>query len=358
VTSQVPRRSLTTGADGPRWLSFATGGLLLLGTLFALSAARAILVPLVVAVLLALVLQPPVRGLRRLGIPPGLGAGLIMILLLSFTGYAFYRLAEPARTLVSSAPDTVRQVEQKVRALRQPIQDVSEAAERLGDLATVAPEDQAPIIIKQQTLSDTILSQTGSLVIGIFMTFVLLFFLLSRGDRLLRKVMRMLRRYGINTANVLRSIESKLSGYLAMVALINSLFGAAIGTAMYLLGMPNPLLWAVLAALLSFVPYLGSVVGVGAVAMVGIVTFDDPTRALLPAAVYLSLDFLEANLFTPFVVGRRLALNPIAVLASVILWSWLWGPIGALLAVPLLVTGKIICDEIPALRPIADLISD
>jgi len=334
--------------------------LVLLGLVAAvhvLMIARVILVPVVIAVLLAFLFRPPIRGLRRAGVPAPLAALLVLATLLALLGGGVYRLAGPAGSWLTAAPTTLRQVEQRVRTLREPVEDIRAAAGKLESLAAGPGPHPEPVVVSDGSLADAVFSQTGTLLAGTAITFALLFFLLAAGDRLTARIAALLPDGGDGAALV-ADIEHKLSGYLVAVALINAALGASVGLAAYLLGLPNPLLWAVLAALLNFIPYLGPMLGIGILAMVGLVTFAEPARALLPALAYFGLDVIEAYVVTPLVLGRRLALNPIAVLLGVIGWGWVWGVPGALLAVPLLVTLKIVCEEVATLRPIADLLAD
>jgi len=155
---------------------------------------------------------------------------------------------------------------------------------------------------------------------------------------------------------MVREMEDDVSFYLLTISLINAGLGIAIGTAMYLLGMPNAVLWGVMAALFNFVPYLGALVGAGVVGLVALLTVEQPLAALLPPLVYLTLTSIEGYLVTPAMLARRLTLNPIAVFLSLILWTWVWGIGGALLAVPLLATFKICCDHIEPLKPIGTML--
>ena len=153
-------------------------------------------------------------------------------------------------------------------------------------------------------------------------------------------------------------IQQNISNYLFSVSLINLGLGVLVSGGLYLMGVPNPIMWGMLAAVLNFVPYFGPVAGVILLATIGLLTFDALWLGLLPAAWYLVLHLLEANLFTPVVLGRRLTLNPVIVFVSLIFWTWLWGVPGALLSVPILVTIKIICDRVPSLSAVSELVAN
>jgi predicted PurR-regulated permease PerM len=145
---------------------------------------------------------------------------------------------------------------------------------------------------------------------------------------------------------------------LFSICLINAFFGTAIGIAMYFLGLPNPLLWGVMAGLLHFIPFLGALVGISIVTLVAAITLDTVGAILLVPATYLGLNLLEEYVCIPLVIGRRLMLNPVVLFVWLIFWGWLWSVPGALMAVPLLAIVKIFCDHVKPLAAIAEFIGD
>jgi predicted PurR-regulated permease PerM len=150
--------------------------------------------------------------------------------------------------------------------------------------------------------------------------------------------------------------EHAISTYLFTVAIINCCLGTCVGLIMLFVGMPNPLMWGVMAALLNFIPYFGPLVGVGILAVAGLVQFDSWAHGILPSICYLCLHGVEANLITPTVLGHRLILNPVMVFISLMFWSWFWGVVGAFLTVPILMATKIVCDHVEGLAPIGELL--
>jgi predicted PurR-regulated permease PerM len=153
-----------------------------------------------------------------------------------------------------------------------------------------------------------------------------------------------------------RQIEHDVSAYLVAITMLNVVLGAAVAVGMYFFGLPNPILWGVLAGFLHFVPYLGAIVGITVVTTVALVTLDNMTTVALVPVTYLGLDLLAEYLVLPMVMGRRLTLNPVVILLWVIFWGWMWGIPGALLAVPLLAIVRIICDHIEPLAPVAEFL--
>jgi predicted PurR-regulated permease PerM len=187
---------------------------------------------------------------------------------------------------------------------------------------------------------------------------VLLFFLLSSPDGFLEKAVEIAPRLQDKKriVSAAREIETEVSTYLLTMTAINAVFGTLVGLAMWALGVPNAALWGVFAGLTNFIPYIGALAMTFVLAGVGVLSFDDPWQMFLPAGVFVVLNMLEANAATPFIMGRRLTLSPVAVFVWVILWSWLWGVPGGLIAVPMLSALKITFQHVPSLVPLARLL--
>jgi predicted PurR-regulated permease PerM len=190
-------------------------------------------------------------------------------------------------------------------------------------------------------------------------TLVLAFFLLATGDDLRHKLVRMIHSLTDKkrALRVLRDIENDVSRYLMTITAINAGFGFCVGLAMYLLGMPNPLLWGVAAALLNFIPYLGGLLGVIAAIAVSSVTFPGFAQAILPPIAYLALQFVESYLVTPTILGRRLELHIVPILVFLAFTTWMWGVVGAVIGVPLLVVIKVFSDNLTVLAPLSALLA-
>jgi predicted PurR-regulated permease PerM len=186
----------------------------------------------------------------------------------------------------------------------------------------------------------------------------MLFFLLASGDLFMRKLIRVLPRVEDRkrAVEIARQVEEEVGRYLGTVTMMNLGIGTAVWISMALLGMPNPLLWGVMVFVSNFVPYLGSILCYVVIAVVGFLTFDTLGRCLLPLGVYLLLNFAEAYVVTPLVLGRRLTLNPVVLFLSLTFWGFLWGIPGAVLAVPIMVVFKIFCDHIEPLAPIGEFL--
>jgi predicted PurR-regulated permease PerM len=214
--------------------------------------------------------------------------------------------------------------------------------------------------IKRPPLIGTILNQTLEAGAAIGVTIILLYFLLASGNLFLQKLVRVLPRFQDKriAVTIVRQIEKDISLYLLTVTMINAGLGVAVGTAMYGLGMPNPVLWGVMAGCFNFIPYLGAIASAIVLTLVASVTFDQLGHILLVPFVFVALNELEGMIITPAVVGKRLSLNPVAIFIWLLLWGWLWGIPGTLIAVPLLAVIKIICDNIAPLAPMGEFLGD
>lgn len=345
--------------------SVALTGLFVLASFYTLYFCRSLLLPLVMAALFSLLLAPVVRGLKRLRIPEPLGAGLVILALLAALGAGVYGLSGPASDWVQRAPQSLRSAQVKLRDLQRSLQRLgraTEQVEKLADATAVAPPRPVVAVAVQSTptLRERIFSRATDLATDAVVMFILLYFLLASGDLFLRKLIRVLPRLEDKrrAVDIARQVERDISAYLAAVTTINLALGAAVALAFYLEGLPNPLLWGAMVAVLNYVPYLGPIVDYSVFLMVGLLTFDGVWHILMPAATFLVLNVLEAYLLTPLILGRRLTLNPVMLFVGLTFWGWIWGIVGAILAVPILAVFKIFCDHIEPLAPIGEFLGD
>jgi predicted PurR-regulated permease PerM len=339
--------------------SLALTGTFLLLILYSLKLASAFLIPVVLAFLLNFLLASPIRWLSQFHVPAPLAAALVLLVLLGSLGFGIYKLATPAREWMAKLPETVRQVEHKLQNIKQSVREVSKASQAVDRLTHLGEgEKKQQVEVKKATIGETLLGPTQEFLVGAGLVFILLFFLLASGDLFLRKLVAVLPSFQDKkvAVEISRQIEQDISGYLFAITIINVCFGVAVGGCMYLLGLPNPLLWGVMAGLLHFIPFLGAIIGISIVTMVAVVTFDSLETIALVPATYLGLNLLEGYLILPLVMGHRLLLNPVVLFLWLIFWGWLWGVPGALMAVPLLAILKIICDHVEGLAPIAEFL--
>ncbi|HZD54064.1 MAG TPA: AI-2E family transporter [Woeseiaceae bacterium] len=339
---------------------FALKGLFALAIVYALHAWSAILQPVALAIFLTLILSPLVVALKRLRVPGPVGAALVVAGLTVGFAYGVYLLFDPASEWIRQAPHTLNRVERKLRGVKHSVQNVSKAAQSVEEIASVEAKKprRAPPAPPRPSLVNRIFTGAQSMLVSALVTVVLLYFLLASGDMFLRKCVRVAP--GLDqkkrVVRVARAMRSDMGRYLTTITCINLGLGAITGAAMYLLGMPNALLWGVMVALLNFLPYIGATISLTVLALVAFLSFDSPGRILAVLGVFLTLTTLEGQVLTPTLTGKRLALNPVVVFLSMLIWAWLWGPVGALLAVPILMSCKIVCDHFERLAPIGEFL--
>jgi predicted PurR-regulated permease PerM len=355
-----------TGAAiaSPTNRSAALTVLAVLAVLYTLFFARDFLLPITVAVLLNLLLSPVVRALARVRVPTPLGAAAVVLVLVGALGGAGYALADPVQSWVQQAPATLATAQRKVRGLLRPVQQAARTAERAAERATDeaaaagAPAPTPEVVVKGPSLASRAFGTTQRLLAGALEVIVLLYFLLAAGDLFLQKLVKVLPRPGAKATavEVAREVEGAVSQYLLATAALNVGEGLVVAGAMYLIGMPNPLLWGALVALLEFVPYLGAAALVVLLTVAGLTAFDGMGRALAAPATFLAINLVQANVVVPVLLARRLTLNPVAVFVGLAFWWFLWGVPGAFIAVPLLAAFKTVCDHVPALSAVGEFL--
>ena len=338
--------------------SIAITGLLVLAVLYTLYFAKAFLLPIVLAVLLDFLLSPVVRILKRAKIPEPAGAALVLLALLGAVGFAGYSLAGPAREWMARAPETLAKVQIGLRDLRKPVEQVTKTAEQVEAATEVAKTGPQEVVVRGPRLSERLFGTTQTLRTGALETLILLYFLLAAGDLFLQKLIKVLPllRDKKKAVAIARETEASISTYLFTVAMVNVVLGFAIALVMTLIGMPNALLWGALAAIAEFIPYVGATVLLGTLTLAGFATFGTMSHALLVPGAYLAVNLIQSQFVSPLILGRRLTLNPVAILVGLVFWWWLWGVGGAFIAVPLLATLKIFCDHIESLAPIGEFL--
>jgi predicted PurR-regulated permease PerM len=335
--------------------SIALVGIFILAVLYTIYLARAVLLPIILALLLTFLLRPLIRLLKKIKIPEVAGSSIIILVLIGMVGYGTEQLAPPADDWINRAPETLHSVEKKMRSLTSPVQKVTKTAEELQQMTASGDKEKSKVEIKEKPkLLDKLFEGVqGFFAIGAVMG-ILLFFLLASGDIFVEKISVMFPRKQDKKeiVSIVADIERSMSKYLLTVTVINITEGIVVGAVMYMLGMPNPVLWGVMATFLIFIPYLGPLTGIAVVGIVSLLTFDNVGKALLAPGLYFIVEALQGQIITPIVLGRKFELNPVIIFIWLIFWGWAWGIPGALIAVPLLTLFKILCDHVEALGPV------
>lgn len=366
-TRQTPRNGAATRPGGiggqltPQHLiAAATAGLLFLGVFYTLYFGSSFFLPIALTLLLNMVLSPVVRFLDGYGLPPSVGAAVVIMGVIAALAYGLYALAGPMERWITDLPQIIRTIDYKIDVLREPIETVRRAGDQVEQLTeSQAPAGTREVIVKEQRFLDRVAGGLFPFLYGTGIVLALLYFLLASGNMFREKLVRVMPTFGDKrrAASIVKQIELSVSRYLFTVAAINLGLGAVIAAGLWALGLPNALLWGVMAAFLNFIPFLGLILGVGTVGLVALITFDSLVPALLAPAIYICANLIEAQLVTPVLLGRRFTMNPVAVFVSLAFWTWIWGAAGAVMAVPILVTLKVVCDHIEALSPVGEFLS-
>lgn len=334
--------------------------IVVLGVLAFLYFARPVVLPVFLACVGGMTLKPLIRWLARWHIPPALSAALVLSVLVGGITIGFIQLGHPALAWMNEAPQHISDLRRKAEKLFPRVARFSRAADAVNDLGTTGEGNKTPAAVELKTSRvPTFMNWTGTLLAGLGESLVLLYLLLASGDLFLQKLVRLMPTLQDKkrAVEISREMQQQISNYLFSVSVINIGLGIIVGVGLYLLRVPNPAVWGMLVAVLNFVPYFGPLAGIALLAVVGLLTFDTLWRGFLPPAWYLLLHLLEANFITPVLLGRRFTLNPVVIFISLIFWTWLWGVPGALLSVPILVSIKVICERVPSLSPISELLT-
>jgi predicted PurR-regulated permease PerM len=361
-TPKARQLRLTDMLRGPFDIkSVALTGLFVLAVFYTMYFMRAMLLPLVLALLLSYLLAPLVRGLGRIRVGPPLGAAVVLLSLIGLLVYGISFLSEPAASWLEKAPYSLHQIQQKLLPLKKPIEKVAQATGEIDKLTTPAePQSQTQtVVVKRSAFAEAFFTQGPEFVASTVVMFILLYFLLAYDGVFLTKIIRVTPRLGDKkrAVSIMREIESQISRYLLTITLINIGLGIAVGTTVHFLGLRNPIMWGAMVAILNFVPYLGALTGIICMTLGAVLSYDSLGYAMVFPASYLIIAILEGNFITPWVLGRSLTLNPVLILIALAFWGWMWGISGMILAVPILATFKIFCDHIKPMAPVAEFMS-
>ena len=327
----------------------------------ALRLGRDFALPVVVAILLTLLLGAPVRWLAARRVPDRVAAAIVVFGAVGTVVTAAALLAAPAMQWVTAAPRTLQKLETKIRRITAPFTVLQRSAERMqqatGAAAAAASNEvrmATPGIIERVSLES--LAAIPVALAVIFLTY----FLLANGPLFRRKLAGLLpgRNELTRREHLLTLIELTTSRFLVTIAVINLSVGVLTALALWALGVPSPFLWGGITAVLNFVPYVGPMTSVAVIGLASLASFDEPARALMPPAAFLLIHLVESNFFTPMLLGHRLPVNTVAIFVGLLLFGWMWGVPGAVLAVPLTVCVKLVCDHVPALAHVGALLDN
>ncbi|HVV79282.1 MAG TPA: AI-2E family transporter [Pseudolabrys sp.] len=322
----------------------ATIGMFLIAGVAALYFARPVLLPATTAVVIGLMLGPLSSRADRAGVPVLVTAIVLWVVVL----LAFYALivllGAPIVDWLGKAPEIGANIRNKLHVLDRPLAAIDSLRQAL---MPKGKEDQGVGFDILSVVQPTLLFITPAIGQMVIFFGTLFFFLLGRLQ--LRHVLVIFfdkREARLRMLRIMNDVEHNLTSYLSVVAIINSVVGLAAGLIAYFTGLPNPVAWGVLGFILNFIPYIGALIMELILLALGLVTFPSLSHALIAPGLYLAFSTLEGHFITPGIMGRRLTLNPLIVFLSLVFWTWLWGPIGAFLAVPILIVLLVIVSHV------------
>lgn len=355
-------RPVTAAAHVRPRASTALVVLATLAVLYTLWITQDLILPVLLAGFCALIGNPVIRLLQRAYVPRAIGALLVLTAGIAGTVLLATQLAEPAVTWAREAPRQLRDLAPQLRKVTQPVQDANKAAENIaraagGDTGT------APVQVVRTEMNDPykVLTSTPKYLASVLAVVLLTFFFMVFGQRLQHNALALLpgRQQKKLTVDILQSIEREMSRYVLTISAINTVVGLVMAALLHWvcgLAAQDALLWGTMAGLLNFAPYVGPLIGVILMLLMGFVEFDGLLPSLLPAALYLGLHTLEGQIITPIVLGKRMAISPLVLILALMVFGWGWGIIGLLLAVPLVACIKIILGKIDGLEGWARLL--
>lgn len=321
---------------------------------------RGLLLPILLAIFIAILLFPAVSHLRRLYVPEPLAAGIVVISSVLLVVAALYGLSGPLQEWADRMPRLAFELQFRLRAVQEALEQMRDFAQQIEAMTEgrdsgngeKKPEPTGPDVIQG------LLRGARSTLVTLLTSLVLVYFLLAQGSRLSDRIFQALPPtwYDDSSSGVGETLRVQVNSYLRTFTLINIALGTAVGLAMWGLGLPDPVLWGVFAGVLNFLPYVGPLIVFIVIGGVSLLTFNTWGGILAPPLVFLVINGLEGSVITPHLVGRAMRLNPIAIFISVLFWTWAWGAVGALLAVPTLAVLSIATDHLKPIRRLQPLL--
>ena len=348
--SSLRRRTKTFAAQELRLISalvvlLAIG--LFLALPFVLSIGSVVFLPLVAAVILTIILSPLADKLSGWGIPNALSSLLSLLAFFAILALALTAVLTPAVTLYDTLPAMIAQVGEHFSDLRSTFAWVGQLNEQLAAIAG-NEEEGREVILAGPTMLEQLAFATPTVLLELLLTFLLAFFMIEARIRLRRRLLLERQQVGasLKAARAIREVQDRVAAYILTVGLINLCVGVVVALGAWALGMEAPVMWGGLAALLNFIPYIGPLAMVVLAGLFGLGSAESVVVGMIPAAAYLALHTVEANVITPSVLGARFTMNPVLILLALAYFGWIWGVAGALLSVPILLTLTALVDHL------------
>ncbi|MEA3002949.1 MAG: hypothetical protein QOH81_1737 [Sphingomonadales bacterium] len=328
-------------------LTLIAGAGLTLALPFALRAGAEFFMPVTAALVIAIALVPMLEWLERRGLPSTLSAFICVVIFLGVANIAVASIVLPATDWVRLLPERIG----RIRETLAPVMRVYSQLQRFFDdvLKQFSSAHHATRTVAVETpnsLVDIIATSAPLAAVQMFFAVLVIFFFLSGWTRMRRRTISARTSFdgAMTTARAIQQMVDATSTYLGTITLVNIILGLVVAFVLWLLGMPTPMMWGGIVTVLNYIPYLGPITSALLLSVGGLMTFNHPWYAFLPAACFIGLHLVESNVITPSIVGRRLTINPLLILVALSFWAWVWGTTGALLAVPLLIIVKTVLD--------------
>ena len=357
TSSRAEQDAVERGPDVDAWLrasQIAVIGLFVIALICCAYLAQPVLVPVLLAWAIATIVLPIVKWLHAHGLPRVLAAILVTVLLCLLIVSLLALLSTPVAYWLGRATEIGALIKQKLQTMGQPLVLIEELQKALN--AVGSGEGTLKVEAQHSTLVGTIFSILTPAVSQFILFLGALVFYLIYQNRLRSTVVYLLRdrETRLATLRTLSDIDENMTTYFGTFTIVNLGLGLVTVALTWFVGLPNPLLWGVLAALLNYIPYIGPAIVVATLAVVGLVTYPTLGEVVVAPLIYLGIVTIEGQFITPAFMGRRLELNPFAVFLAIAFCTWLWGPVGAFLAVPLLMAltvtlSKVATEASPAL---------
>jgi len=323
----------------------ATIGIFAIALLAVMHYARPILLPVVLALTIGIALTPLSNRAKSYGLPPAISAVFLVAGLLAVISVVVVLLSDAVRDWIERAPELIAVLKQRLQLFDRPLAALNALRESIAGPG----EASAPFRFDLNTsiLQPVLMLLTPAVGQIIIFIGTLIFFLADPNS--LKEYVVMFgqdRDTRLRSLRIVKDIERNLVGHFGVVTAVNLCLGLSLAIATWVIGLANPLVWGVMAAVLNYVPYIGAAMVIAALFAVGLMSFDTLTHALLAPGFYLVLATIEGQFIMPSILGRRLTMNPLTIFVAIAFWGWLWGALGALLAVPLLIVGMVFIKHI------------
>ena len=305
---------------------------------FVLSIGAIVFLPLVTAIILSILLSPLADRLAGFGLPNRLASFLALVVFLLIAVLVISMILQPALDLFDRFPAMLAKITNQISQLRGNLGWLTDLNRQLARLAGHSPARE--VVLASPSVIEQLAFATPSLVLETLFMLLMTYFMVEARMRMRRRMLLDRASFGasLKAARVMRDVQDRVAAYILTVALINLGVGAVVAAGAWLLGFEAPIMWGGIAFVLNFLPYVGPLVMIALLALFGLATSSTMLAGLAAPACYLGLHAVEANFITPAILGKRFTINPVLILLSISYFSWIWGVIGALLSVPILLT--------------------